>query len=790
MIFFDISILVKSRINTGIQRVLKEILRRFIVKDEISFCIISFDETQQVFKIIDKNSFLNFLVANNSKKYEFRFKNDVIDIFSFKKGDVFFDIDAYWNSRLKRSFLYPILKERGVKIYNVIHDLIPIKFPYFSEKNTLRNFIMNLAATYRYSDITFFPSRSTERDFYEIAEMLKIKVHGTTRIVKWGSEITHSTKSISIKSQYKKLLDSKYILFVGTLEPRKRQDLLLEVFEKLVEVFEDINLVFIGRPGWNNDKFIQKLSNHSLLNKKVFWLTNIDDNELVYFYENAYLNVYLSDYEGFGLPIIESLSYGNITITSKNSSMYEVGKNFADYIEYNSFNELYEILFLYLIDNNLYNLKKKYIQDYFYSYSWDQTYNAILNSLKSIDECTNLDLISNQLLQFVFISINYDNIKETIKLIDKYVNFVKEYIIVTNKNNLEKMKTIKSKHPIIVIDERMILKKLYPIFEKGDHVTKNWLLRMSLLNIDILDENFVMLDDDNRPLRKIDISNFIEDGKYKAYFFYDLLEWACYNTDYDIGQHNMKEVLDREGYELLSYSSHRPQIINKTILQQVKSKFFNEGLSKPIDEWSIYFNYAVSNYPYLFKKKKYDVLNWPQHPSNWKQKYFPDEYNFENYYKDNFSGSYKEKIDYRLKEEKPYRENILFEEKNFNLYKKYNLVHGVLEFNTRDIKVFIFNIPYFIELKSKSWYKKVINYKIIKKENKNIYLVYYINNKEGAKLRLPLFKEGFYEENIIEFGISAESLKEGVYDVLLDIEIDGEKVYGLSSPYLVKVIVK
>lgn len=68
-------------------------------------------------------------------------------------------------------------------------------------------------------------------------------------------------------------------------------------------------------------------------------------------------------------------------------------------------------------------------------------------------------------------------------------------------------------------------------------------------------------------------------------------------------------MLSTKNYELLSYSSHAPQIINKTIFKETVSEFFETGLRKPIDEWSTYFNYAVSLYPYAFHKTPYETLN-------------------------------------------------------------------------------------------------------------------------------------------------------------------------------------
>ncbi|SFO87939.1 glycosyltransferase family 4 protein [Hydrogenimonas thermophila] len=793
MIYFDISILYKARANTGIQRVLKEIIKRFIENNEYCINIIVFNEKVQKFNTIKKSSFLKYLTCENVKTFNFEIEStisidDIASVDYQKKRNIFFDIDAYWNNHLKRTYLYPKLKQRNIIICNIVHDLVPVMFPYYMEKNTLRNFIINLSATYKYSDITFFPSRSTELDYFNIADKLNINVNGVTRVIKWGSEISNKKILNNLSNDINKLLVSKYILFVGTLEPRKGQQLLLNVFEKITEQHKDVNLVFIGKEGWNNNEFIMKLKQHYLLYKKIFWLDKINDNQLIEFYKHAFLTVYLSDYEGFGLPVAESLAHKNIIITSKNSSIYEVGKDFADYINYNSENELYELINIYLTDDLLYKQKKQFIRNNYKPYSWDSTYNSIITIFNNLTNDQIKIKNKNKKLQFVFISINLNNIEKTITEIDKYINFVKEYIVITRRELVDKFKNIKTKYKIIIINEEELLNELYKDFINKDHVSKNWLLRVSLLNIEELDEEFIMLDDDNRPLVEIDIKHFIENNKYKAYYFYDLLDWSCYITDYDIGQHNMKEVLDKDMMELLSYSSHKPQIINKTLFKEAVNKYFEIGLKKPIDEWSIYFNYAVSNYPHLFRKLKYDTLSWPQHPSNWKQKYIPDNYLFENFYEDNIKGNYKKKINHKKKELEPYLETEKFEEEDKKFYRLFNMVHGVMTFKYKNSNIYIFNIPYFIRAKNKSWKKLHINYKAINLNNKKVSLMYIINKKNGASTEL--FIQNNYEDRVIEFGISCESLKPGEYDLLIDISIDGIQLFGEKSPYLVKLFVK
>ncbi|MEA2018426.1 MAG: glycosyltransferase family 1 protein, partial [Campylobacterota bacterium] len=634
-IYIDISILEKNRANTGIQRVLKEFVQRVVFNDNDSytFKILAYNWDSKNMELLGIQEVKSFLKETASFQFE---KNNPIDLKTIKVNEttIFLDMDSPWYAPISRDQLYPTLKENGFLIFNFIYDLVPIILPEYAHPNTVKIFKPFLDAVYRYSDTVLFDSLSANNDFIDYKNSLNITRDIPSRVVGLGSDFFKSTLKIN-DNYINNILEKKYILFVGTIEPRKNQENVLDAFEILSEKYPDLNLVFIGKNGWKVENLIHKIKNHPLKEKQLFWLNNIDDDTLSYFYQNAFIVTYLSKYEGYGLPIAESLGYGNITIASKNSSMYEVAHDTADYISYNTQNELIDIISLYCDNINLYNLKKEYIKDNFKITTWDTFSNSIFTIFDNFEQSIYLTQNHLKKLQFVFISIEIDSIKGTVEACDKYVDFIKEYIVITAPKFISKFENITTKNKITIIDETTILKEYKDGFSKRDHVSKNWILRTSLLNIENLDDEFIMLDDDNRPLKKITIDKYItKEGRYNGYYFHNLLEWNHKGTEYDIGQQNMKKIIANENYELLSYSSHAPQIINKKIFKEATDKFFKIGLTTPIDEWSIYFNYAVSRYPYAFNKKVFETLNWPANPYQWDYPYSQTEISFENYYKE------------------------------------------------------------------------------------------------------------------------------------------------------------
>ena len=316
------------------------------------------------------------------KYYNFHTVDDIDLFIESKENRVFFDIDSIWNSPLKREILYPKLKQYNVKICNFIYDLIPIKFPQFLYEKTQQNFTPYLKAVYSYSDLVFVDSFSAQNDFLNIQKAFKYTKKISTNVVYLGSDF--SLNIDPVKDKYFEILSSQYILFVGTLEPRKEHSLVLKSFEELYEKNQNLKLVFIGKVGWNIKELLKNLNSHRLLNKNIFHYENIDDNTLNTFYQNAFLVTYLSKYEGYGLPVAESLSHGNITIISKNSSLIEIGGEFVDYIEDSSQKELLNTVLKYMINKTLYNQKKNYIKKNYSPVNWDITYSTLLKNIKKL----------------------------------------------------------------------------------------------------------------------------------------------------------------------------------------------------------------------------------------------------------------------------------------------------------------------------------------------------------------------------------------------------------------------
>jgi len=191
------------------------------------------------------------------------------------------------------------------------------------------------------------------------------------------------------KMQNSKLLKDKYgvegqyILFVGTLQPRKNIVRLVEAFSKLNK--PNLDLVIVGKKGWKFEEILTAPEKFGVENKVKF-LESVTDEDLAAFYRNAVCFVLPSLYEGFGLPVLEAMRYGCPVVTSNVSSLPEAGGEAALYVDPQDADDIKKKLELMINDKGLRIklIEKGYEQ--VKKFSWEKTARETLNTLESIKQ--------------------------------------------------------------------------------------------------------------------------------------------------------------------------------------------------------------------------------------------------------------------------------------------------------------------------------------------------------------------------------------------------------------------
>lgn len=282
------------------------------------------------------------------------------------KVDVFFSSD----------FLRPPLLS-GTKGITTVHDLIWKIYPQFHEQRIIDAHVIKLEKIVKYQDTVLVDSLSTKKDlvkyFPEIdQEKIKVVYPGI------GEEFKPINDKEKIKNVLKKYgidYPSNFLLYVGVIEPRKNLVKAIEIFHQLVNSLtrQPINqFIIVGRAGWKNQEVFQ-LINRLKLNNYVKFIGYVDDDDLPYFYNGAKVFVYLSLYEGFGLPPIEAAQCGKMVLMYENSSLKEIFKSNYPYAQ-----EGKELETLKEILNDKYN-----IRDYLIKFSWQEATRKFLEIINS-----------------------------------------------------------------------------------------------------------------------------------------------------------------------------------------------------------------------------------------------------------------------------------------------------------------------------------------------------------------------------------------------------------------------
>lgn len=234
---------------------------------------------------------------------------------------------------------YPIV----ITIHDLNHKVVPVTMKFFSK--ILDTLLMPLAIMRANKIISI--SISTTND------LLKFFPNSMGKISTVLSGVKNLTTSQVKPSFFDQLLNDEYILFVGTLEPRKNLSRLLSAFSLIPDsVLKNTKLVLVGPAGWGKDSIATLISNYQLQDR-VITLGFLSDSELNYLYSKCKFLIMPSLYEGFGFPLVEAMKFGRCLITSNTSSMPEVAGDAALFIDPLSISSIRDAIILLLIDKSL-----------------------------------------------------------------------------------------------------------------------------------------------------------------------------------------------------------------------------------------------------------------------------------------------------------------------------------------------------------------------------------------------------------------------------------------------------
>jgi glycosyltransferase involved in cell wall biosynthesis len=212
-----------------------------------------------------------------------------------------------------------------------LHDLIFLQFPEYHLPYNRWYLTFAMPRFLAAADVIVTPSECSRQDaikFYGIPESkIKVIYEAAAPSLKPAAD-----PAVLDRVREKYHLPEKFMLHVGTIEPRKNLDRLLEAAQRLRAGGEDVQLVIVGGKGWLYQSFFQRLETLAL-EDAVHLPGYVPDADLPAVYSGARLVTVPSLYEGFGLPVLEAMARGAPVVCSNTSSLPEVGGDAAGYFD-------------------------------------------------------------------------------------------------------------------------------------------------------------------------------------------------------------------------------------------------------------------------------------------------------------------------------------------------------------------------------------------------------------------------------------------------------------------------
>jgi len=357
MIFYDQTGTVSSGLNTGIQRVVRQlghalaeqapdavvpvILRRaeFLrMPLETDYAKLPTHPIRQLARRIGSGSFRTVRNWCNANRFLFELKAKLWEFLQFrgmpgtvirpKANDWYLTADAIWNWPQILDKLGS-LKDMGVRTAVVHHDLTPVTHPRWYDPALRRAFLVYAEVLVSF-DIVFCISEIARQEFLKFCRQRGCGVLPTVVTVPMGYEITRHPALLNPTTR--QVPDDPFVLCVGTLEPRKNHGSLLDAFEILWEKSVDMSVVIVGRPGYASEVTLARIRRHPRFGRNLFYLPKCSDEELEQLYSRCAFTVLSSFFEGFGLPLVESLARGKPCICSNIQVFRDTAGKFGVYI--------------------------------------------------------------------------------------------------------------------------------------------------------------------------------------------------------------------------------------------------------------------------------------------------------------------------------------------------------------------------------------------------------------------------------------------------------------------------
>jgi len=342
----------RARLPTGIQRVQIEILTAIGAADPDLATICCYSAQRLGWSAVSVDRFLRLaqMALASDDRDDPAWRREVAavhlelarsPVLRFTAGAVLLNLGTSWS---ERNYFLHVRATRGdsrLAYVPIVYDCIPMFAPQWFPTALVRDYRGWMDGLFDTADGVIAISQATRTDLVSLATGAGSRAASDAiRVVQMDGDFRRSGQApVPVaRLAHWGLVPEAYALMVSTIEPRKNHVGAFNAWLKLVarHGFGGVpKLVCVGGEGWLNDAVHALIRRHRTLRRKVILLSGIADADLDLLYRHSMFTLYPSLYEGWGLPVTESLCHGRVPAISNGSSLPEAGGPFAIYFDPN-----------------------------------------------------------------------------------------------------------------------------------------------------------------------------------------------------------------------------------------------------------------------------------------------------------------------------------------------------------------------------------------------------------------------------------------------------------------------
>ncbi|HEY8611072.1 MAG TPA: glycosyltransferase family 1 protein [Roseomonas sp.] len=298
-------------------------------------------------------------------------------------GDVLGVLGSPWFHQDYAGFVTRATAGVSMETALLVYDLIPLLRPEWCDAGLVRVFSRWFTGFAPQADHILAISEATARDVERWAAREGVRLDRPVRTLPIGTGFSGPPVKAAVTLPAG-LSPGSYVLIVSTIEARKNHLLAFRTWRRMVEEMppEQVpTLVFAGRIGWLVQDLMQQIENCGHLGGKLVVVPDPNDSELVALYKGCRFTLFPSLYEGWGLPVTESLSFGKLCIASDRTSLPEAGGSFCIYIDPENITAATETIRRACTDDSLITEREAAIRDGFRPVPWRRSAEVLAGHL-------------------------------------------------------------------------------------------------------------------------------------------------------------------------------------------------------------------------------------------------------------------------------------------------------------------------------------------------------------------------------------------------------------------------